>query len=406
MLRQIFVIKKNEIIYRRSFGNALTDSEVEDLSFKIWNIAKKKLEKTTNHSDYFKYRIAYEVDIEKEIIFMFVTGLVDDYFRTIKPQLTIFISQFFESIEISPKKNKLSNSEIAKLNSIADPMHRNLKPKIAVVGFSGVGKTTIKQLIKLDEIPLQHVPTITGDIATIKIGDLFFHLFDFAGQEEFRYLWKTFIKGSDSVLIVTDSTQDNVYESKFFLELIENEVPHTRAAIIGNKQDLRGAMDIKEIEKILGIKTYSMIANRIENHDKMIDIIAEILDLSYESTPLIDSLVEQSHYLDSTIQLKKEMEKEKNSNDHYAELNEEVDEHLNEYYQEKKQGLKDEISDMLYKERLLALLKGRKSVKIDFIQRLLKIEPDKIINYIFDFIRNGLIECEFNEDNTELSITF
>lgn len=84
----------------------------------------------------------------------------------------------------------------------------------------------------MDEIPLQHVPTITGEIATIKIGKLFFRLFDFAGQEQFKFLWKGFIKESDAVLVVTDSTIKNVEKSKFFLELINKEVPHARAALL------------------------------------------------------------------------------------------------------------------------------------------------------------------------------
>ena len=169
-------------------------------------------------------------------------------------------------------------------------MHRNLKPKIAVVGFAGVGKTTIKKLIKMDEIPLQHIPTITGEIATIKIGKLFFRLFDFAGQEQFKFLWKGFIKESDAVLIVTDSTIKNVEKSKFFLDLKVKEVPHARAAIIGNKQDLSNAMSVEEIETLTGLKTYPMVANRKENRNKMIRIIAEILAMSTEDNPLLANL--------------------------------------------------------------------------------------------------------------------
>ncbi|GAH20676.1 unnamed protein product, partial [marine sediment metagenome] len=70
------------------------------------------------------------------------------------------------------------------------------------------------------EIPLQHVPTISGDIATIKIGKLFFRLFDFAGQEQFKFLWKNFIKESDAVLIITDSTIRNVEKSRYFSGLV------------------------------------------------------------------------------------------------------------------------------------------------------------------------------------------
>ncbi|MFX1490541.1 MAG: ADP-ribosylation factor-like protein, partial [Promethearchaeota archaeon] len=194
-----------------------------------------------------------------------------------------------------------------RMNIILDELHAHLKPKIALVGFAGVGKTTIKKLIKLDEIPLQHVPTITGEIATIKIGRLFFKLFDFAGQEQFKFLWKSFIKESDAVLIVTDSTVDNVEESKFFIDLKSKEVPYARAAIIGNKQDLSNALSINKIETITGIRTYPMIANRKENRNKMIRIIADVLDMSTADSPLLKELFESTDLSSETLFGKDEM---------------------------------------------------------------------------------------------------
>ena len=85
---------------------------------------------------------------------------------------------------------------------------------------------------------------------------------------------------------------------------MEKEVPYARSAVIGNKQDLKEAMDIKEIEKELGLITYPMIANRAENRERMIQIIAEILDLSYEVTPIIGSLMDKSPLLEEIIQTK------------------------------------------------------------------------------------------------------
>ena len=41
MLRQVFVIKGDDIIYQRIFGNALNKYEVEDLRFKIKSDAMK-----------------------------------------------------------------------------------------------------------------------------------------------------------------------------------------------------------------------------------------------------------------------------------------------------------------------------------------------------------------------------
>ena len=131
---------------------------------------------------------------------------------------------------------------------------------------------------------------------------------------------------------------------------------------------------IKDIEDKLGLRTYPMIANRVENHDKMIDIIAEILDLSYESTPLIDSLVEKSQLLEESIQIKKEEKIKVNSTIENLEDESSSSNNFNIYYSEKKHELKEDISDMIYKERLLALLKGKKSIKIDYIKRKVKLK--------------------------------
>ncbi|MHA2474590.1 MAG: ADP-ribosylation factor-like protein, partial [Promethearchaeota archaeon] len=138
------------------------------------------------------------------------------------------------------------------LDPIVDNIHRNLKPKISVVGFSGVGKTTTTRLIKSKEIPMQHIPTITGEVATIKIGKLNFFLWDFAGQDQFDFLWEKFIRGSDAVLLMTDSTLENLEKSLFFNELVKKAVPYARFAIIGNKQDLPDAMKVEDIERLMG----------------------------------------------------------------------------------------------------------------------------------------------------------
>ncbi|MFX1391511.1 MAG: ADP-ribosylation factor-like protein [Promethearchaeota archaeon] len=193
----------------------------------------------------------------------------------------------------------------AKTFEVFDPtidlIHRNLRPKISLVGFSGVGKTTITRLIKADEIPMQHIPTITGDIATIKIGKLHFHLWDFAGQEQFSYLWNNFIKGSDAVLLITDSTLENVEKSKYFLELIKQQAPNAQSAVIGNKQDLREAMNPVQIEKVLGLKAYSMIALDPTNRDKMIQIIADVLEMSAEVSPLLKPLLERDKFTEDAV---------------------------------------------------------------------------------------------------------
>ncbi len=251
------------------------------------------------YHDYFKFRVSYITEKEMELIFLFVTGLTDN-FDNIKKELIRCKKEFLNLFE-----DILQHRFDAKTFEVFDPtidsIHRNLRPKISLVGFSGVGKTTITRLIKAEEIPMQHIPTITGDIATIKIGKLHFHLWDFAGQEQFSYLWNNFIKGSDAVLLVTDSTLENVEKSKFFLELIKEQAPHAHTAVIGNKQDLDNAINPSQMEKILGLKSYSMIAKDSVNRDKMIQIIADILDMSAEVSPLLKPLLERDKLTEDAV---------------------------------------------------------------------------------------------------------
>ncbi|MFX1379876.1 MAG: ADP-ribosylation factor-like protein [Promethearchaeota archaeon] len=237
------------------------------------------------------------------LIILFLSGLTDK-FENIKKELlrcrTDFINLFEEILD-----DRYDKKTFEVFDPFVDSIHKNLRPKISLVGFSGVGKTTITKLIRAEEIPVQHIPTITGDIATVKIGKLHFHLWDFAGQEQFSYLWNNFIKGSDAVILVTDSTLENVDKSKFFLELIKEQAPHAHTAIIGNKQDLKGALSPVQIENFLGLKAYSMIANDPSNRDKMIKIIADILEMSAEVSPLLKPLLERDKLIEeATIALK------------------------------------------------------------------------------------------------------
>ncbi|MFW9898254.1 MAG: ADP-ribosylation factor-like protein [Candidatus Thorarchaeota archaeon] len=248
--------------------------------------------------DYYKYKITYTGASEK-LMFLFVTGLTDRA-DSIQKEL-IKCKEEFLNLFGDIVQHKLDAKTFSVFDTTVDSIHRNLRPKISLVGFSGVGKTTITKLIKAEEIPMKHVPTITGDIATIKIGKLHFHLWDFAGQEQFSYLWNNFVKGSDAVLLVTDSTLENVEKSKFFLELIKEEAPDAHTAVIGNKQDLGDALKPSQIEKILGLKTYSMIATDPGNRDKMIQIIADILEMSAEISPLLRPLLQRDKFTEDAM---------------------------------------------------------------------------------------------------------
>jgi small GTP-binding protein len=300
------------LIYYRQFGKALKDQVFKTLFTDLMKEAFAKGIDKVDYHDYYKYRISFITESKLELIFLFVTGLTDN-FDNIKKELIKCKKEFLNLFE-DIIKHKYDDKTFVVFDPTIDATHKNLRPKISLVGFSGVGKTTITRLIKAEEIPMQHIPTITGDIATIKIGKLHFHLWDFAGQEQFSYLWNNFIKGSDAVLLITDSTLENVEKSKFFLELIKEQAPHAHTAVIGNKQDLEKAMKPDQIEKILGVKTYSMIAKDSANRDKMITIVADILEMSAEVSPLLQPLLKRDTYIEEATRALENAEFEKAAN--------------------------------------------------------------------------------------------
>ncbi len=284
------------MLYHRHFGKALKDDVFNSLVVDLMKEAFAKRGKSVEYHDYYKYRISYITEKDSELMFVFVTGLTDN-FENIKKELIKCKKEFLNLFE-DLLEHKIDEKTFEIFDPTIDAVHRNLRPKISLIGFSGVGKTTITRLIKAEEIPMQHIPTITGDIATIKIGKLHFHLWDFAGQEQFSYLWNNFIKGSDAVLLITDSSLENVEKSKFFLELIKEQAPQAHTSVIGNKQDLDNAMKPEQIEKIIGLKTYSMIAKDSNNRDKMITIIADVLEMSAEVSPLLKPLLERDTFME------------------------------------------------------------------------------------------------------------
>ncbi|MHA1291953.1 MAG: ADP-ribosylation factor-like protein [Promethearchaeota archaeon] len=296
MLRQVYIIQEVNFLYERDFGKSIDKDSFRNLFDQIKREAFKGDESNADSYDYYKYRISYITENKYRLIFIFITGLTDDFER-VRQELEKLKREFLNLFGDILSEGTLDRSMLEVINPIIDKIHRNLKPKISLVGFSGVGKTTITRLIKAEEIPMEHVPTITGDVATIKIGKLHFYLWDFAGQEQFSFLWNKFIKGSDAVLIITDSTLENVEKSKFFLELINDEVPNAHTAIIGNKQDLPDALHVEKIEELLGLKTYSMIAIDPNNRDKMIKIIADVLEMSSEVSPLLKPLFERDQLI-------------------------------------------------------------------------------------------------------------
>lgn len=154
--------------------------------------------------------------------------------------------------------------------------------KVSIIGYGGVGKTTLVTLLNGGVPPTSYVPTIAIDIQKIegaRIGTYEITTWDFAGQERFRKLWELYFRGSRIILLVTDSTLENVLNSKDILDLIRRKEIAAQVLAIANKQDLPGALSPALVQRILGVKSFGMVAIDPNNREKALEIITEALKM-------------------------------------------------------------------------------------------------------------------------------
>ncbi len=348
MLCQVYIVLKDDILFQRDYAKGLDASLFSSILPKIKQDTFSKFGGEMGEYDFYRYKLSFIVDKDYDLMIIFVSGLTDNFDR-IKVELHNLKKEFIDSYRPALKKG-LDILISEDIEPILDKIHMNLSPKISIIGYAGVGKTTITKLIKEEEIPMEHIPTINGNHAVVKLGKLYLSVWDFAGQEQFSFLWKKFIAESDAVLLITDSSFENMEKSRYFIDLINEVVPYSHSAVIGNKQDLPTSIDIESIERVMGLKAYPMIATDRENKVKMIRIIAELLEIDPDVSPLLRPLIEKEELI-----LKVENALESNNIEqalsYYKKIHElciEIgDNSLAAEYQEKTENLKNMIKQQM-----------------------------------------------------------
>ncbi|MBY9015316.1 MAG: GTP-binding protein [Candidatus Lokiarchaeota archaeon] len=162
--------------------------------------------------------------------------------------------------------------------------------KVSIIGTGGVGKTTLLHLICGKEIDLEYIPTINVDIAPFNGEELdvprSIVLWDFAGQSNFRSLWKSLLDSTDIALVVLDSSFENVNYSKDIIQDILDK--HYRDVLvigIANKQDMPNRLTPQFCERILSeaereppIKVHGMVAINPVYREKILAILREAIN--------------------------------------------------------------------------------------------------------------------------------
>jgi small GTP-binding protein len=128
-----------------------------------------------------------------------------------------------------------------------EPIKQDIRKKVIVLGEGGVGKTTLLY---------RYVNEVFKDSTKMTIGSDFFMkkiitpqaritllLWDFAGQERFRFILKEFTRGAEGILLVFDLVCINTLQKLYdWVEVLKDgnvwQKSNVKFILVGTKKDL------------------------------------------------------------------------------------------------------------------------------------------------------------------------
>ncbi len=145
--------------------------------------------------------------------------------------------------------------------------------KVSLVGAQNVGKTAIKNLLEgRPQDAATRDPTIGVGFGKVEVDDKTCCLWDYGGQKQFQFMWDSFLKGTKLTIVITDSTEKNVEETKEMLTRF-NRFQGSKVIALANKQDVPGALAPDVVSQRLGIKTYGTVAVDAKNMGGLLNIL-------------------------------------------------------------------------------------------------------------------------------------
>ncbi|MGY5862962.1 MAG: ADP-ribosylation factor-like protein [Candidatus Thorarchaeota archaeon] len=269
MIRSVYVLgEQGNMLYFKDYAKSESKANLVEFLVNLTHFLKTvDLEDKTEYMNVAISRIFFAK--RDTFTFTFIADKADDATQ-IEEKMVQLVDSFMRDYANLALANQPLDGFDEKVDEIAVTM-----VKVAILGFAGVGKTTTLHLLRGETLPLVHDPTIGVSIKKLpeEVENANIVLWDLAGQSRFSILWAKMIANAQVVIIVTDSTLENVLRSKKLVTLVKDEVPDAKVIGIANKQDLPTALTPERVGQILSIPTYELVAIDISYRDRLIQII-------------------------------------------------------------------------------------------------------------------------------------
>lgn len=172
--------------------------------------------------------------------------------------------------------------------------------KVVFIGDPGVGKTCLIHRISSDDYCDDFNPTILTQVVEVpvEVGSqkIVLNVCDTAGQERFRSITSTYLRGTNIVIFVYSWIEKNTFESiKGWYDFIKNyiNVEETQCFLVASKSDINGSeadqvsdSEGKEKAKSLNMIYFKTSAKTGNNTKELVNIVGQkCIELKNKNEP-------------------------------------------------------------------------------------------------------------------------
>lgn len=170
-----------------------------------------------------------------------------------------------------------------KFSSLFKRLFAKKEAKVLMLGLDAAGKTTILYQLKLG-LTLQTIPTMGFVYEKIQHKKFILNVWDVAGQDTLRPLWRQYYQGTKAIIFVVDSSDPSRMElakDELHNLLTEESIKDAVFLLVANKLDM-GVMTAEEVEAEMDlgrfhykkIKTFGVVGLTGQGLPKMMDWLA------------------------------------------------------------------------------------------------------------------------------------